>query len=159
MLEKKRRCNRSIGPYIQTEGYYVHKDGQTVYRQYQMTQTPSLYNPPVETTPPGTLSTDLLQPYLGFYYVMTTETHICIWSNTLLHYIGTIFDILLYQHKKLFNHYKESVNINLMWIPVSHCDFGHLEWGLVQTFGTICLCLRHLCWCLKSLVMPLLSIW
>ena len=59
--ENKRGCNRIICPCTQIEEYYVSTEGRTVYLQDQKTITPSLPNPLIWTTPPGTLFTDPLQ--------------------------------------------------------------------------------------------------
>ena len=45
-------CSEILFPCTQTEEYSVWIYGQTVYLQDQMTQTPSLANPPLRTIPP-----------------------------------------------------------------------------------------------------------
>ena len=74
-------CNGSLCPCIHTEELYVRTDNQTVYIQDQTTRTPSLANPPIRTTPPGTPFTDPLHgilpgygPTLRFVYVYVYET-------------------------------------------------------------------------------------
>ena len=63
MPEKKRECNGSVCPCTPTEEQYVRTDDQTVYLQYQTNRIPSLSNPPIQTTPPGTLFTAALNFY------------------------------------------------------------------------------------------------
>ena len=47
-------CNGIVFPCTHTEEYYVCTYCQMVYLRDQMTRTPSLSNPPIGTTPPGT---------------------------------------------------------------------------------------------------------
>ena len=54
--------HRSTCPCIQTKEKYVLTYGQTVYLQYQITQTSSLENPSLWTTP---LGTRFMAPLLG----------------------------------------------------------------------------------------------
>ena len=48
-------CNGSVSPCTHTEEYYIRTDSQTVYIQYQMSQTTSLVNPKLQKTPPRDL--------------------------------------------------------------------------------------------------------
>ena len=52
--EKKRRCNGRVYTCVQAEKWYVPTEGQTVYLRYQTNRTPSLDNPPIQTTLPRT---------------------------------------------------------------------------------------------------------
>ena len=47
-------CNRSVFPCTYTEEWYVSTYSQSVYLRYQTTITPSLANPPIIETSPGT---------------------------------------------------------------------------------------------------------
>ena len=47
-------CNGSACSFNYTEEQYVCTDGQTVYLRYHTTGTPSLANPPIQMTLPGT---------------------------------------------------------------------------------------------------------
>ena len=47
-------CNGGVCPCTQTYEYPIWTVSQTIYLQYQMDQTSSLANIPVQTTPPGT---------------------------------------------------------------------------------------------------------
>ena len=65
MIEKKRGLNRSVCLYIQTEKYYVRTNVKRVYLQEDMIRTPSLANPLIQTTPPGTrLHGPVKDPYI-----------------------------------------------------------------------------------------------
>ena len=66
MLEKLGVYNRRVWTCTQIYKQYVLTDGQKVYLWDQTTGTPSLANPPIGVTPPGT---PLLGPVTSYKYL------------------------------------------------------------------------------------------
>ena len=62
IIYNKRGCNGSTCSCIHNEEQSVCTDFQVVYIQYQILRTPSLTNPPLCTTPPGTHIASPLHP-------------------------------------------------------------------------------------------------
>ena len=92
IIEKKRGCNWSVCTCTQSEEYYVCTNGQKVYLWDQTTRKPSLANPLVLKTLPGTRFISLLQctpiwkrwPYLGAWQSCCTDekgTEIAVWAD------------------------------------------------------------------------------
>ena len=85
---------------------------------------------------------------VGYYFMSLNNYIICV----IIPFCVT-WEPFIGQKNNLF---KDSdarfVIIYLIWVPFFCCDFNHLEFGLVQTFGSICLCLCHKNWRLAWLV-------
>ena len=97
MLDKKRRCDKSVCTCAQIEEKYVRTDNQTVYLQDQTTRTPSLANPPIQTTLTGTPFTSPLQPEYGIPLDQTLwkggeskENTIAVIPKTVLPFLDTV---------------------------------------------------------------------
>ena len=80
IIDKRRKCTGSVYPCIQTKKYSPKIDVHTVYMGYQMTQTPSLANPPTYDCPRD-------PPFWGFLTeslttVITVSTPVISWSLT-----------------------------------------------------------------------------
>ena len=72
---------------------------------------------------------------LMVYYFTSLMTYIVYGLTTFY----VTWEPLFGQKNSLFKDSEvSSVVIYLIWVLGCHCDFCHLEWGLVQTFGSIC---------------------
>ena len=75
MIDKKRGRTGGVSLCTQTEDWYLCTDGSMVYLHDQITQTSSLANMPVQTTPPGTRFAALLDSLFprDFYILEFSE--------------------------------------------------------------------------------------